>query len=776
MNTHPFDALSRTVATISRRSLLRWMGASSVGVFVAGLQVRNRTALGSSLPIGMSSKAMHKPAALGSALPPLPPAEPWSSENPPDLDDIIGDYLDCIASGRTPEECDQGFPGFEPFDWCQIVWDVLTEAMPTLAGLASTFTPFSRNCGERDCFQCCYNGSTGGCHSSYIGFPVLNCNPNTYGAGTKPVGLTFIIDPGSIEPGDSCLFIPQICAHIPQCVKTTTATVAGNRTQVSHPQAPLADNYLTDPRAIDQRARYFAMKVQDEVRAYVGNYNTSTPGARPLHSLAEALTNRGRAGWRRDLTNTPIDITKPPLRINDLAGNLNESASWANAAHLLGLARVMTGVPNLAARLAHVESRKWTQAEKDAYLAGVGDPSQAFLGVLDPHWIAVLQRLLMLQDAALLAVPLAGEPATLGQFGGQALGQPPTLSLSATTIGTEISLAISIEDAEDVTGGLARPLAVDWGDGRVTHHALPAGQAALSVTHAYEVAGRYIVYAVATNDSGLRGHAALVIDAPAAPPTTPSLPTVSRVQFSGLAITNWLSTKKFSVEVRLADATNKRFRAGRSAPGGNAKANEPFAFGDVYAYNPARFECAMLSLDIRGELAAPASRVFGPFVTMAPTMKLGVFNTSTQQLVEQAVALTPEMLKVYLAGATTSMPANTVTVEASGALRFPLFWRAASNAPWQKIARIDIALEPNMFAGFVLDAAPTTTPAGTTAAWIESRPGLLTVVPEVPVATPTPTITPTAPPTTPEPDPPAPTATPTTPSAQTKVFLPMIQR
>ncbi|NJM40616.1 MAG: hypothetical protein HC853_07515, partial [Anaerolineae bacterium] len=86
----------------------------------------------------------------------------------------------------------------------------------------------------------------------------------------------------------------------------------------------------------------------------------------------------------------------------------------------------------------------------------------------------------------------------------------------------------------------------------------------------------------------------------------------------------------------------------------------------------------MLSLDIRNELTSP-HRVFGFSMAMAATMTLGVFNTSTQQVVEQSVALTPEMLKLYLAGATTPMPATTVTVAANGALSFPLFWRAASN-------------------------------------------------------------------------------------------------
>ena len=144
-------------------------------------------------------------------------------------------------------------------------------------------------------------------------------------------------------------------------------------------------------------------------------------------------------------------------------------------------------------------------------------------------------------------------------------------------------------------------------------------------------------------------------------------------------------------------------------------------------------------------------------------MKLGVFATSTQTLVEQPVTLTPEMLKLYLAGASTPLPSATVTVEASGALHIPLFWRASSSAPWQKIARIDIALTTAMFDGFSLDNTAISVAPGTHGAWVETRPGALVPVPEpTPTETPTPT--------------PIPSETPTPTLAQTKIFLPFVQR
>ena len=343
------------------------------------------------------------------------------------------------------------------------------------------------------------------------------------------------------------------------------------------------------------------------------------------------------------------------------------------------------------------------------------------------------QRLRLLQDYALLAAPLVGEVTLNGIYGGQLLGKAPTLSLRATTSAAEVTLTISIDDSEDVAGGLARPLAVDWGDGHVTHHALPSGQLVLDVTHAYEANGRHAIYAVAANDSGLRGHAALVVEAAAATPaanTAPTLPTISRVRLSDLTLTNLLSTKRFSLEARLVDAAGQSFRAGRSALGRyEGKVNVPVEFGELYAHNPARFDVSLLSLDLRSELTGPPSRVFEFYMTMAAAMTLGVFSTATQQMVEHAVTLTPEMLKLYLGGSSTPMPTNTVIIEANGALRFPLFWRAASNLPWQKIVRIDIALTTAMFDGFVLNDTVITTQVGAHHAWIETRPGVLTEVP-----------------------------------------------
>jgi hypothetical protein len=48
------------------------------------------------------------------------------------------------------------------------------------------------------------------------------------------------------------------------------------------------------------------------------------------------------------------------------------------------------------------------------------------------------------------------------------------------------------------------------------------------------------------------------------------------------------------------------------------------------------------------------------------------------------------------------------------------------------VDRIEIAITPSMFDGFVLDATPTALAVGATAAWAEQRPNLLTLLPDEP--------------------------------------------
>ncbi|NJM40964.1 MAG: hypothetical protein HC853_09420 [Anaerolineae bacterium] len=364
-------------------------------------------------------------------------------------------YIDCIAAGRTPEECDKGFP------WCEIKEYFANRAFPNLTGILETLNPFGEDCGTGECLQCCYVPKNNGCHSSYIGENVINCRANIYGEGTRGVGLTLLL--AELPEEGTCLFTPQVCAHIGLCLQGSAAATAS---RIAAPEAGLVD-YLTDPRAVKQRARVFANYALTHARRYLNEYATDTPDALPLQSLNDAVFGRGWATWRQDMVAFNIDLNylnDPLFRIDDSAGNMIETASRANAARIFALLRLLTSVPNLAGRLAYIESRVWKAEDKASHLAAIPNPDAALQETVDPHIVGILKRVPSLQDYQLFAAPLAGEASTTGRFGGMLMGTPPTLRLSATSVGLTATLTATLEDPTDAVG-LPRPLSVDWGDG-----------------------------------------------------------------------------------------------------------------------------------------------------------------------------------------------------------------------------------------------------------------------------------------------------------------------
>ncbi|MBC8075238.1 MAG: hypothetical protein H7Y32_04105 [Chloroflexales bacterium] len=752
MSSHPFDIFAQLLARgISRRDLLRTISGLAAGA-----------AAYASLPLSRVVRA--RPGVQQDANEPQPPGF-WPPDFPLDPPgEMLDDYLDCIADGNTPEECDKGVP------WCEIHEYVYSRLLPNVTGILETLTPFGEDCGTTDCLQCCYRPSANSCHSSYIGENVINCRPSIYGAGTRGVGLTLLL--AEPPPEGTCLFTPQVCTHLAMCLQEDPAGALGHGSgRTPFPQAGPA-NYLTDPGAIKQRARVFAIYALTQARHYLDEYATDTPDALPLQSLSDALLGRGWATWRQDMAALTFDLNDPLFRVTDSVGTLIESASRANVGRLFGLLRLLTGLPNLTARLEYVESRVWNAADKASYLAAIPDPDAALAELLDPHIVAILKRVPLLQDYQLLAVALPGEAPPDGRYGGMALGQPPTLRLSTIVAGQTVTLTASLDDPSDGIAGLARPLSVDWGDGRVTRHDVAVGESTMTAAHEYATGGRYAIYGVAANNSGLRGAACAVSEVQAAPQganrQAPILaPTLVRVGLQGLSI-----LMPYNGDVRLAlyftEATGVRFRAGRSRIiSGPTDISVPTAMGDAYAHNPVRVEIVKLSIEpLHGIVAAVSSHV--PLLALS-TLLLGVFSAAQMRVVDTALTLRVEMLAVYLQGSTTPMPSTFLVVNADGSITVPLLYRATRPEPYQRVERIEIAITPAMFDGFVLDATPTALPVGTTAAWVELRPNSFTRVPDAP----TPTLTPTAtPPTTP----PTPTSTPTGEPSEYKAFVPLVEQ
>ncbi len=709
MSGHPFDSFALWLARdATRRDVLRGIAAL------------------------MATTAAHALAPLGGvvaarslAQDPSEPEPPpfWPPDNPVDNPgEVIDDYVDCIAAGNTPEDCDKGFP------WCDLRSFIASRAFGNLIGLIE-ITPFLNDCGGPDCLQCCYVPSQNACHSSYIGENVINCRPQLYGAGTRGVGLTLLLqDP---PPDATCLFTPQVCTHVGMCLQGSAFGAGITRSAAAEP-----DNYLTDPRAIQQRARVFADYALTQSRHYIDEYATDSPDALPLQSLTDAVLGRGWPTWRQDMATLTFDLNDPLWRAVDSAGNLIESLSRANIGRLFGMLRVLAGLPNLEKRLEYVESRVWNAAGKAGYLATIPDPDRALQQTLDPHIVAILKRVPMLQDYQLLAAPLPGESAATGQYGGIVLGTPPTLRLAASANGLDVTLGVTLDDPTG-SQGPARPLSVDWGDGRVTRHELPAGQSTLELAYTYAAASRYAIYAVAANNSGLRGAACAVVEtqqaqaasrqATAAPPFT-----LTRAGLQGLSMLNLPFTRDLRLALYLSATDGQRFRAGRSRiASGPTNITVPVDLGAAYAHNTSRLEIATLAIEPRHGIIAPAAGGRIPTLKLS-TLLLGVFSTALMNIVDRTLELGVDMLAVYLEGSTTPLPGSVLTVNGDGSINVPLLYRASTSAPWQRIERIEIAIAAGMFDGFVLDATPTPLSTGTNVAWTELRPNSFTRVAEEP--------------------------------------------
>jgi hypothetical protein len=398
---------------------------------------------------------------------------------------------------------------------------------------------------------------------------------------------------------------------------------------------------------------------------------------------------------------------------------------------------LLSGLPNLAARFEHVESRVWSEADKASYLAAVADADAALEESLDPHIMEILKGVPSLQDYRLLAVPMADETAPAGSYGGITLGQPPTLSLTEMLAAQTVTLTATLSDPTDGEAGLARPLAVDWGDGRVTRHEFPAGQATLDVAHDYAAPSRYAIYAVAANNSGLRGAACSVVEVPdpgqGAEDESVVPPTLVRAGLAGLTVQNLQFTKDIRLALDFVDASGQRFRAGRSRIGtGPTNITVSVELGDAYAHNPSRVDIAKLVLEPKHDIPLPTGR--RPRITKITlsTLLLGVFSTAQMRTVEVARSLSVEMLEVYTEGATSPLPGDVVTANTDGTITVPLMHEEPTTATWQPIERIEIAITPDMFDDLILDATPTPLAAGTTAAWAELRPGRFSVLTEAP--------------------------------------------
>ncbi len=445
------------------------------------------------------------------------------------LKDAYSNYQQCLARGAEPELCEALAV------YCAIPGTGLVDSRAGLFSKLDLFQVFKVDCGDGECYQCCFTGD--GCHTSFVGFPVINCNL-MYGPATRAAGITLITDPDA-GPGSPCLTTPQTCDHLSLCL--------GDPNALSELRDELEgglEHPLNMVGAAEQRLRYFGREFFDSWLVYLNSFHTGiaadrdgeSPSFGSLAQLDHFVTARGCVGWREHVAAVqPYDWGVEPFAVTGPGDVVSLPASQLNGLRMLGLMRLLDALPNLAERHAAVESTVWPDVDRQAYLGLLeADPDAAILEVASPIFLDLLKRNSKISDYRLLAVPLADE-ADEARFNGCLLGEAPRVFAEAEEPdGATASLRLTISDPEGGEAALDRLAVVHWGDGTASRETIAPGLAEVTLAHTYANAGRYAAHAVVENTSGLRGFASTILESTS--PGEPSAPHVfSQVRFVNAA-------------------------------------------------------------------------------------------------------------------------------------------------------------------------------------------------------------------------------------------------
>lgn len=623
----------------------------------------------------------------------------------------------CVERGGTEKDC-QALALF-----CYIQSKVISKSYPYFVKYFQLLDAFKLDCGDGICYQCCYVPNKG-CHTSFVGFPVINCNPN-YGAGTRDAGLTMVVSPNA-KPGDACLTTPQTCEHIPLCNYTPNADIAGLEQKLAQ-GTPHALNWQ---RSVNQRARQFAEDLYKRWLAYLINFHTEKDS---LRSLLDTITGRGCKQWDINVTSQyPFDWSDALFEVKDDKGNVSSQASHLNGLMQLSAIRLVASIPNIDKRLASVDSRVWTEASKKKYLSAVKDPDEELLRWISPHILDVLKQNTKIQDYQLLAIPLPGEP-TPDTFNGCELGQAPLIMLRFTQDGSHgVELTVELLDTGEGSPSFKtpRPLLFLWGDGQVESMTFPANTTSHTIKHTYTKGGRYLTYAIVQNEHGLRGISGLVVETSATTASSPQaiIPNLARVRLEKLQ--GWVATLSGNTAKRQfelwAEDTQKNSHLVGLSPTLEMKFNTANDFGDLVGHNTSGKDITKLVI----RTASVGGFTIGlreKFFTVSQ-LSFEIYNTEKDAYTSHVVKLTPAMIKVYEPGSQTPLDAKSLTTDANGLIKIPIVSRINNQSITYD--RVEIPLDPSMFSGFSpgpVQQQPWK--AGATASWQETRPEYLAYVP-----------------------------------------------
>lgn len=618
---------------------------------------------------------------------------------------MITNLNKCIQRGYSEEIC------LRVSALCELRDGLIATAYPGWVSSLNIFGAFKADCGSGECFQCCYTGD--GCHTSFVGYPVINCN-SLYGPETRAAGMASII--GSIEPGQACLSVPQTCQHIPLCNYQSNVNIEDLEQRLiageSHP--------MNLERNVKQRARVFGEWTQKQLKNYLNKFSTSEETS--LQELSNFITGKGCKEWRTKTdTVYPFDWTSDLFSVTDDNGQIIEEASHFNGLQQLGLLRVLGSIPNLYNRLAYVDSRVWTASSKENYLNKVGDPDLEFLKHMSSYALEILKSVPVTQDYRLLAVPLPNETASNNIFNGCELGSPPNIkTTSSQANNSEVTLKITQEiQISD------NPVFIDWGDGITTHHTFSKGLSELNISHTYTKNGKHLVYIGTENTSGLRGVNSIVVETNE--PTTNNtsfIPSISKITLNNV-IVNYSSFATFNpghlfFEVEIEDDKKNQL------PIGLTEAKEIDSFNAIHYNNIVGHNIGRSSFNkiIIKRNISPSFNANGQFIYSyytIPQITLDVFSTSKDSFTSYPIKITQDNLKLYPEGSDTPLSDSQLTLDDDGNVRIPLM--RYINGKYIDFDRVEINITSEMFDEFDMNSSNLEYEVGTTAAWVETRPG-----------------------------------------------------
>ncbi len=606
------------------------------------------------------------------------------------LKDAYSNYQQCVARGADPDLC-QALAVY-----CAIPGSGLVDSRAGLFSKLDLFQSFKVDCGDGECYQCCFTGD--GCHSSFVGFPVINCNAN-YGPETRDVGITLITDPDA-QPGDSCLTTPQTCDHLSLCL--------GDPNSLTQLREDL-DNGLEHPLnmagAAEQRLRYFGKDFYDRFLVYLNRFHTGIPitpdpeftSFGKLVDIDFFLTGRGCMGWRNHVDAfTPYDWSDELFVVKDDQGVASLPASQLNGVRMVGLLRLLDALPNLAGRHAAVESTVWPDVDRDAYLTKLSvDPDEALLALASPIFLDLLRHNPKVSDYRLLAVPLEGEINEPPRFNGCELGYAPDVSLEPVSKnGADASIHLTIDNPE-LGSPHEGPLLAEvlWGDGTVSHEEISGNSPEADILHTYAEPGRYVVYAVVENTSGLRGVASTIVETSEASSAASAPHVFAEVHIvDAIARVNVTSgnERKLFFELSGRDAVTEETLLLGISQELSIPFNEDVALGTMVGHNPGARPLDQLILRPAWRDGFYGIGWNGHYLAFKE-LQLHVSDTATGGVAKVEVPLTPENVRVYPVEGSNPIEADFLSQTEGGQT---LIWLDKS---WTA-ERIEIDIPPNLLA------------------------------------------------------------------------------